>query len=122
MPETVSVALPSVSASTLTFGAIMIFLAVLLLFVDVYIKISTAIKTYREEKNRKERPVTTLEEQVKTHEEKLKNDHERLKELEDGNRIMMRAMMAILSHDINGNSTDSLKKSLEEIQKYLIDK
>ena len=101
MPETVSVALPSVSASTLTFGAIMIFLAVLLLFVDVYIKISTAIKTYREEKNRKERPVTTLEEQVKTHEEKLKNDHERLKELEDGNRIMMRAIMSILSHDIN---------------------
>jgi hypothetical protein len=34
----------------------------------------------------------------------------------------MRAVMALLSHEISGNSDDKLKASLEEIQKHLIEK
>jgi len=94
----------------------------ILALLGAYITVMNAIKTWREEKKRKDAPVTTLEEILKDHAEKLKNDHERLSELESSNRVMMRAMMALLSHEINGNSADKLKASLDEIQKYLIDK
>lgn len=106
----------------LTFTSLVIGLAVLLLVVDVYIRVMTAVKTYREEKGRRNHPVDALEAKVDEHEEKLKKDYARLNELEEGNRIMMRAMMALLSHDINGNSDDKLKESLEEIQQYLINR
>ena len=106
----------------LTFNSLIIALIVVLLAVDVYIRIMTAVKTYREEKKRRNHPVDTLETRVEEHEEKLKKDYARLNELEDGTRIMMRAMMALLSHDINGNSDDKLRESLEEIQQYLINK
>ena len=32
----------------------------------------------------------------------------------------MRALMALMSHEINGNSDDKLKQSYDEIQTYLI--
>ena len=115
--------------SNLTFSSLVIALVVILLIVDVYIRVMTAIKTYREEKGRRNHPVNELgakvdlhEEKLSDHEEKLKNDYVRINELEDGTRIIMRAMMAILSHEINGNSTDKLEKSLEEIQQYLIER
>ena len=106
----------------LSFSSFLGAAVVILLLIDVYVKVMAAIKTHREEKKRKDAPVNSLEETVKSHDEKLKKDNERLKELEEGNRIMMRAMMALLSHDINGNSNDKLTKSLDEIQQFLINK
>lgn len=105
-----------------TFEQLVGLMALALVLIGAYNTVMGAIKTHREEQRRKDAPVNNLEEQVKGHEEKLKRDNDRLKELEDGNRIMMRAMMALLSHDINGNSSEKLKQSLEEIQQYLIDK
>ena len=54
--------------------------------------------------------------------EKLKRDKERLDILEDGNRVICRGILALLSHEINGNSTDKLKASQTEITNYLIDR
>ena len=106
----------------LTSNTIFVVLAVILLFIDVYIRVMTAVKTYRDEKRRKNQPVNTLETKIEDHEEKLRKDYARLNELEDGNRIMMRAMMALLSHEINGNSDEKLRSSYDEIQQYLIDR
>lgn len=107
---------------TLTFNDVLLAIAVIFLFVEIYTKIMGAIKTHREEKTRKEQPVNTLEQTVQQHEAKLEKDHERLNNLEESNRIMMRAMMALMSHELNGNSNDKLQASYEEIQQFLIDK
>ena len=107
---------------TLTFEQLIGTVAVILLLIGIYNTVMSAIKTHREEKKRKDAPVNTLEEMVKSHEKRLDNDHKRLNNLEEANRIMMRAQMAILHHEIDGNSTDSLKKSYVEIQRFLIDR
>ena len=96
--------------------------AVILLLVGIYNTIMGAIKTAREEKRLKNQPVSTLETTVSDHSEKLKNDHERITALEESNRIIMRALMAVMSHEINGNSTDKLRDSMEEINDFLIKK
>ena len=96
--------------------------AVLLLLIGVYNTIMGAIKTAREEKKLKDQPVNTLENTVVDHTKKLAKDHERITQLEDSNRIIMRALMAVMSHEINGNSTEKLQQSMEEIQKFLIER
>ena len=53
---------------------------------------------------------------------KLGTDNERIKGLEDGNKVICRALMAILSHDINGNSKDKLEKAYAELNEYLIER
>lgn len=54
--------------------------------------------------------------------QKLTNDNDRLEVLEGGNRVICRGILAMLSHEINGNSTDKLIASQTEITNYLIDK
>ena len=106
----------------LTFNGLVGAALVILLFVDVYLKIMSVRKTYRDEKKRKDAPVNNLEETVKDHDEKLKKDHERLTRLEDAIRVLMRSQIAQLDHEISGNSVDKLRDSRNEIQQFLIDK
>ena len=53
--------------------------------------------------------------------ENMKDNSERIKKVEDGNKIIMKALMAIMNHEINGNSVDKLQKALSELNDYLID-
>lgn len=53
---------------------------------------------------------------------KLTSDNDRLEILEGGNRVICRGILAMLSHEINGNSTEKLIASQTEITNYLIDK
>lgn len=53
---------------------------------------------------------------------KLAADKKRLDSLEDGNKVMLRGINAIISHEINGNSVDELQKSQSEIMEYLIER
>ena len=52
--------------------------------------------------------------------EKLKSDKKRLDTLEDGNTVLVKAMLAILDHEITGNSLDKLKEAKNELTSYLI--
>ncbi len=54
--------------------------------------------------------------------DKLQNDKKRLDSLERGQGVMLRGIDAIISHEVNGNSIDKLKKSQQEIMDYLIDR
>ena len=53
---------------------------------------------------------------------RLQNDHERLESMEKGNKVICRGILALLSHEINGNSVDKLKASQSEMTDYLIER
>ena len=53
---------------------------------------------------------------------KLNKDNQRLNDLEEGNRVICRGILAMLSHEINGNSNDKLLASQTEITNYLINR
>lgn len=119
----------SEGVGALTYGQLIAFVVVGLIFIGIFNEVMRAITTLRLEKKRRDEPVTTLEEKIDKqgeiigdHSEKLRHDYERINELENGTRIMMRALMAILSHDISGNSIDKLKESMEEIHKFLLNR
>lgn len=54
--------------------------------------------------------------------DKLNSDNKRIRTLEDGNRVVCKALMALLSHEINGNSNDKLQKALSDLNNYLIER
>lgn len=63
-----------------------------------------------------------LEQQVKKFAEYLDRDNRRLNAVDEGNRITQRALLALMSHAINGNDIDELVKAKKSLQDYLIDK
>jgi len=70
--------------------------------------------------NKYRKPDKDRDEQMKKHQAMLDNDNKRLKELEEGNKVVMQSLLAIMSHLIDGNHTEELKKSKEMVQEYLI--
>lgn len=113
----------------LTFEQLMQLCAIILVLVGAYNAIMTAIKNRREEKKLRDSPVTKLTERVDRHDELLKKDKDRLDAMEDRitdlrrqSTIMLRGVRALLSHEVNGNSTDKLKSSMTEIDDYLINR
>ncbi len=68
------------------------------------------------------KPQTDLRNWQQSVDDRLKNDNERLKAMEDGNKVICRGILALLSHEINGNSIDKLKSSQAEMTDYLIDR
>lgn len=63
-----------------------------------------------------------LEAQVKKFAEYLDRDNKRLNAVDEGNRITQRALLALMSHAINGNDIDRLTKAKDDLQEYLISK
>ncbi len=64
--------------------------------------------------------LTELERRVGRHDELLGNDKRRLEEIESGNRVTQRAILALLDHGIDGNAVDTMRKAKEDLQQYLI--
>jgi len=55
-------------------------------------------------------------------EKHLSNDNTRLDEIEQGNRVTVKALLALLKHAIDGNEIKGLKDATTELNDYLINK
>ena len=94
------------------------FAIVLLALAGVVVLIGNVVKTVREWK--------IPQENMKAWRSKvdrfLVNDQQRLESMEAANKVICRGILALLSHEINGNSIDKLKSSQAEITDYLIER
>ena len=63
-----------------------------------------------------------LEDRLKKHEQYFNNDNKRLLAIEEGNRVTQKALLALMSHAINGNDVDKLKEAENSLREYLINK
>ena len=102
----------------LTGGQVTDFWIVLLAIFAFIILLGNVIKTIKDWR----KPQDDLEEWRRDVDMKLKNDNERLKSMENGNKVICRGILALLSHEINGNSVEKLKASQSEMTNYLIDR
>lgn len=66
--------------------------------------------------------IEALEKKVADLEGYSKSDKSRLEEIEDGNRMTQRALLALLSHGIDGNNREEMVKAKNELTTYLIEK
>ena len=103
---------------TITAAQWQTFLLVAAAIIGAIILVGSRVKTVKEWK----KPLDDLATWKRDVDTKLRNDNDRLKTVEDGNRVICRGILALLSHEINGNSTDKLKSSQQEITDYLIER
>ena len=113
----------------LTFEQLIGLCAIVIVFVNAYNAIMSAVKNRREEQKIRQSPVTRLSERVDKHDELLAKDKQRLDRIENSvsdmqkeSTIMLRGIRSLLSHEINGNSIDKLETSASEIDDYLINR
>lgn len=66
--------------------------------------------------------VEHIEETLNSHENYFKRDKEAIDELKEGQRIIYKSQLALISHAIDGNNTKQLKEAETELQNYLITK
>lgn len=69
-----------------------------------------------------DRKLATDKTRLDEHTRILGSHQDQLSNIERGNKVMCRGILALLSHEINGNSDDKLKESQQEITNYLIDR
>jgi len=101
----------------LTLTQIKDFVIVLLAVLAFIVLIGNVIKTIRDWR----KPGMSEAEWHRQVDQKLDSDNKRIKHLEEGNKVKCKALMALLSHEINGNSSDKLQKALEDLNEYLIE-
>lgn len=77
------------------------------------------IKRIHKRQDQFEERLNTME---KNYEEFFRRDKERLDAIEAGNRVTQRAILALLSHGIDGNDVDEMKTAKKELEEYLIKK
>lgn len=80
--------------------------------------LGNVVKTVREWA----KPAVDVAGRLDRHDELLANDNKRLGELEESNRLMLRAISQIIEHEVSGNHTEQLKKVRDDINSYLINK
>ena len=101
----------------LTLAQIKDFTIVLLALMAFIVLIGSVIKTLRDWK----KPKDDMEKWRQEVDTKLDNDNRRIGHLEEGNKVKCKALMALLSHEINGNSSEKLQKALSDLNDYLIE-
>ena len=94
------------------------FVIVVVAILAFVVLIGNAIKTIKEWR----KPNMTEQEWRRGVDAALSDYNKRIETLEEGHRVICRALMAMLSHEINGNSTDKLTKALADLNDYLINK
>lgn len=102
----------------LTGDNLLAFGVVALAIIAIWNTVWTAIKNYREAKKPRDDEKARLE----AVEEHLDNDNKRLNSLEESNRLMLRGMVQLLEHEIDGNHTELLKDVKDDIETYLINR
>ena len=93
----------------------------------VIVKCVTALKQPNKKQNER---LDTLESEVKHINgvidaeraritERFIDDGAHIEKIEEANAVTQRALLALLSHAINGNDTDSLKRAKSDLEDYL---
>ena len=91
--------------------------------------IVSAVKKLKEPENVQNKKISDMEAKMKSledrltkHEEYFNNDNKRLLAIEEGNRVTQKALLALMSHAINGNDIQKLKEAENDLREYLINK
>lgn len=84
--------------------------------------IITLIRFMKSPNTRQDERLSGLEGRMDCVEKHIDSDNKRLQIIEEGNRVTQRALLALLSHALDGNDTDELKNAKDKLKEYLVNK
>lgn len=104
----------------MTFDSIKTFFIVLLALCGAISVIGGAINLIMNWK--KESKITKHDKTLQDHETRIKKLESDSEGQESFTKVLCNSVLALVSHEINGNSHDKLEKAQEELQDFLINK
>ena len=104
----------------ITFSAVQTFFMVLLAISSALITFGGAINILSNWK--KQSKVERHDGEIKDHEKRIQKLEEKTKEQDGFIKVLCNSILALVSHEINGNSLDKLKDAQKELQDFLINK
>lgn len=87
--------------------------------VAVIIRTITAAKQPNKTQNER---LDDIERRLEDHDKLFKKEKLRIDEIVEGNKVTQKALLALLSHAINGNNINELKEAEAALSKYLIER
>lgn len=94
----------------------------LILLANAAEKIVKAVKAAKAPNAQQNERLNALETWRKEVDRKLTADNDRLSDIDDGNRVTQRALLALLDHGIDGNNIEQMQHAKEELQNHLINR
>lgn len=85
-------------------------------------KIVKAVKAAKAPNQAQNERLDNLEDRLEVVDRKLANDSKRLEAIEGGDRVSQRALLALLSHGIDGNNLKQMQDARDELQSHLINR
>ena len=101
-------------------GWIAAVLAAIVLISNAAEKIVQAVKAAKAPNDQQNERLNALEEWRKDVDRKLVRDNDRLQDIDSGNRVTQRALLALLDHGIDGNNIKQMQDAKEALQDHLI--
>ena len=79
-----------------------------------------AVKAAKAPNEQQNERLNALENWRKEVDRKLDRDNDRLRDIDSGNRVTQRALLALLDHGIDGNNIKQMQDAKEALQDHLI--
>ena len=79
-----------------------------------------AVKAAKAPNDQQNERLNALEDWRKEVDRKLNRDNDRLQDIDSGNRVTQRALLALLDHGIDGNNIKQMQDAKEALQDHLI--
>ncbi len=80
------------------------------------------IKWLKRPGEKQDENISSLERRMDDVEQKLTKNKGRLSDVEKGLRLTLESLLALMSHAIDGNDIDKLKKAKDDLNAYLLEK
>lgn len=96
--------------------------AVVKIIVDVVKKLKEPVDTQNQKFDQINQRLDGIEAKMKDYEEYFDNDKKRIDLLQEGNRVTQKAILALMSHALDGNHTDKLEEAKNKLHDYLLEK
>ena len=101
-------------------GYVAAFLAAIVLISNAAEKVVKAVKAAKVPNDQQNDRLNALEDWRKEVDRKLDRDNDRLRDIDSGNRVTQRALLALLDHGIDGNNINQMQDAKEALQDHLI--
>ena len=88
----------------------------------VWEKIESRANKFKEPTSAIETRVSLIEQKMNEYEVRFKKDKERLDDIEEINKLTLRATLALLNHSLTGNNEEEMNGVKKDLEKFLINK
>lgn len=105
-----------------TAGQVIAFAAAFITLSSAFTIIFNLVAKLREPDKRRDEDIKQIKDRLAVLEKADRDNNDKFDGIEEGNKIIQTALLALLKHSLNGNDTDALKKAEEALENYLINK